>query len=249
MCKNQYVNIYSEDEIIYNKFFLFHQIERRIKMTKLKNFLGTKNGKIAVGAIALAVIVAITGVAIALKHKSKSNLTQNAKTESALDVKKAEEAIEKADAEEKAAEEELAKSEKGGNSDEIEKAKAKVDEAKRHTLKAKSEANKENNSSNTTSTSKAGNQNKKADKKSEAKPSKPNKPNKPKETLAQEIARLKAWVRESHPNAIFLPNQYPVDYNYEKDVRAYARSKGIIGFGFSDIELSNGKCIPFFWKH
>lgn len=109
-------------------------------MTKLKNFIGTRNGKIAVSVIALAVIVALTGTIITLKHKSKSNLSKTTKTESALDVQKAETAVEKASEEKQAGKEELLKAENSGNDDEIKKASQIVDEAKKHTLKAKFEA-------------------------------------------------------------------------------------------------------------
>lgn len=222
-------------------------------MTKLKDFSMSKSGKITISIIAAIVVAASIGAIITIKHKSKidNNKVSKTKKEQPLSTEKRDEAIKEAELEEKKAEAELEKAKNSGNNEDIENAKAKVSKAREKTEKA------QNKAKGTKSTNSSANRKNSANKPSKPsnggsnKPNKPNKPSKPgkKETLAQEIARLKKWVWESTPNAVFLPKQYSENDDYEADVEAYARSKGVRSYGYSEIKLSNGKYIPYFWKH
>lgn len=128
--------------------------------------------------------------------------------------------------------------------------KLKTAEIRKKVSKAHEKAEKvPNKAKSTNSSSNERNSANKPSKPSNGGSNKPNKPSKQKETLAQEIARLKKWVWESTPNAVFLPKQYSENDDYEADVEAYARSKGVRSYGYSEIKLSNGKYIPYFWKH
>lgn len=221
-------------------------------MTKLKDFFRSKSGKIAICVIAAIVVAASIGAIITIKHKKiNNNKIAETKKEQTLDTEKRDEAIKEAELEEKKAEAELEKAKNSGNNEDIENAKAKVSKAREKAEKA------QNKAKGTKSTNSSANRKNSANKPSKPsnggsnKPNKPNKPSKPgkKETLAQEIARLKKWVWESTPNAVFLPKQYSENDDYEADVEAYARSKGVRSYGYSEIKLSNGKYIPYFWKH
>lgn len=221
-------------------------------MAKLKDFFRSKSGKITISIIAAIVVAASIGAIITIKHKSKidNNKIAETKKEQTLDTER-DEAIKEAESEEKKAEAELEKAKNSGNKEEIENAKARVSKAREKTEKV------QNKAKGTKSTNSSANRKNSANKPSKPsnggsnKPNKPNKPSKPgkKETLAQEIARLKKWVWESTPNAVFLPKQYSENDDYEADVEAYARSKGVRSYGYSEIKLSNGKYIPYFWKH
>ena len=219
-------------------------------MAKLKDFFRSKSGKITISIIAAIVVAASIGAIITIKHKKiDNNKIAETKKEQTLDTEKRDEAIKEAEAEEKSAEKELEKAKYSGNKEEIEKAKAKVSKARE---KAEKVQNKTKGTKSTNSSANQKNSANKSSKASERRPGKPNKPNKPskpgkKETLTQEIARLKKWVWES--NAVFLPKQYSENDDYEADVEAYARSKGVRSYGYSEIKLSNGKYIPYFWKH
>lgn len=216
-------------------------------MAKLKDFFRSKSGKITISIIAAIVVAASIGAIITIKHKKiDNNKIAETKKEQTLDTEKRDEAIKEAEAEK-----ELEKAKYSGNKEEIEKAKAKVSKARE---KAEKVQNKTKGTKSTNSSANQKNSANKSSKASERRPGKPNKPNKPskpgkKETLTQEIARLKKWVWESTPNAVFLPKQYSENDDYEADVEAYARSKGVRSYGYSEIKLSNGKYIPYFWKH
>lgn len=221
-------------------------------MAKLKDFFRSKSGKITISIITAIVVAASIGAIITIKHKKiDNNKIAETKKEQTLDTEKRDEAIKEAETEEKSAEKELEKAKYSGNKEEIEKAKAKVSKARE---KAEKVQNKTKGTKSTNSSANQKNSANKSSKASERRPGKPNKPNKPskpgkKETLTQEIARLKKWVWESTPNAVFLPKQYSENDDYEADVEAYARSKGVRSYGYSEIKLSNGKYIPYFWKH
>lgn len=211
-------------------------------MVKLKDFFRSKSGKIAICVIAAIVVAASI---ITIKHKSKidNNKVSKTKNEQPLSTEKRDEAIKEVESEEKKAEAELEKAKNSGNKEEIEKAKVKVSKANEKAEKVPNKAKSTNSSSNERNSAN------KPSKPSNGGSNKPNKPSKQKETLAQEIARLKKWVWESTPNAVFLPKQYSENDDYEADVEAYARSKGVRSYGYSEIKLSNGKYIPYFWKH
>lgn len=221
-------------------------------MAKLKDFFRSKSGKITISIIAAIVVAASIGAIITIKQKKiNNNKIAETKKEQTLDTEKRDEAIKEAEAEEKSAEKELEKAKYSGNKEEIEKAKAKVSKARE---KAEKVQNKTKGTKSTNSSANQKNSANKSSKASERRPGKPNKPNKPskpgkKETLTQEIARLKKWVWESTPNAVFLPKQYNQNEDCDDDVDAYAKSKGISSYGYSAIDLSNGKYIPYFWKH
>lgn len=207
-------------------------------MTKLKDFFRSKSGNIAICVIAAVVAIAIIGTVIALKHESKIAET---KKEQASNTEKRAEKIKDAESEGKKSERALEKAKNNGNKEEVDKATEK---------ESKVQITKKNKESTNSTRSSAN----KSSKDSERRPGKPNKPNKPskpgkKETLTQEIARLKKWVWESTPNAVFLPKQYNQNEDCDDDVDAYAKSKGISSYGYSAIDLSNGKYIPYFWKH
>lgn len=221
-----------------NLNFSFLLKKRRISMTKLKDFFRSKSGKIAICVIAAVVAIAIIGTVIALKHESKIAET---KKEQASNTEKRDEKIKDAESEGKKSERALEKAKNNGNKEEVDKATEK---------ESKVQITKKNKES-TNSTRSSDNKSSKASGRRPGKPNKPNPPIKPgkKETLAQEIARLKKWVWESTPNAVFLPKQYSENDDYEADVEAYARSKGVRSYGYSEIKLSNGKYIPYFWKH
>ena len=198
-------------------------------MVKLKDFFRSKSGKIAICVIAAIIVAASIGAIITIKHKKiDNNKIAETKKEQTLDTKKA------AAEEEKSAEKEL------------EKAKAKFSKAHK---KAENPLNKVKGTKPTNSSANERNSANKPSKPSNGGSNKLNKPSKQKETLTQEIARLKKWVWESTPNAVFLPKQYSENDDYEADVEAYARSKGVRSYGYSEIKLSNGKYIPYFWKH
>lgn len=211
-------------------------------MTKLKDFFRSKSGKIAICVIAAVVVIAIMGTIIALKHESKIAET---KKEQASNTEKRDEKIKDAESEGKKSEKALEKAKNNGNKEEVDKATEKTEKNQN-----KAQITKKNKES-TNSTRSSDNKSSKASGRRPGKPNKPNPPIKPgkKETLAQEIARLKKWVWESTPNAVFLPKQYSENDDYEADVEAYARSKGVRSYGYSEIKLSNGKYIPYFWKH
>lgn len=213
-------------------------------MVKLKDFFRSKSGKIAICVIAAIVVAASIGAIITIKHKKiNNNKIAETKKEQTLDTEKRDEAIKEVESEEKKAEAELEKAKNSGNKEEIEKAKVKVSKAHEKAEKVPNKAKSTNSSSNERNSAN------KPSKPSNGGSNKPNKPSKQKETLAQEIARLKKWVWESTPNAVFLPKQYSENDDYEADVEAYARSKGVRSYGYSEIKLSNGKYIPYFWKH
>lgn len=216
-------------------------------MVKLKDFFRSKSGKITISIIAAIVVAASIGAIITIKHKKiNNNKIAETKKEQTLDTEKRDEAIKEVESEEKKAEAELEKAKYSGNKEEIEKAKAKVSKARE---KAEKVQNKTKGTKSTNSSSNERNSANKPSKPSNGGSNKPNKPSKQKETLTQEIARLKKWVWESTPNAVFLPKQYSENDDYEADVEAYARSKGVRSYGYSEIKLSNGKYIPYFWKH
>lgn len=213
-------------------------------MAKLKDFFRSKSGKITISIIAAIVVAASIGAIITIKHKKiNNNKIAETKKEQTLDTEKRDEAIKEVESEEKKAEAELEKAKNSGNKKEIEKAKVKVSKAHEKAEKVQNKAKSTNSSSNERNSAN------KPSKPSNGGSNKPNKPSKQKETLAQEIARLKKWVWESTPNAVFLPKQYSENDDYEADVEAYARSKGVRSYGYSEIKLSNGKYIPYFWKH
>ena len=216
-------------------------------MAKLKDFFRSKSGKITISIIAAIVVAASIGAIITIKHKKiNNNKIAETKKEQTLDTEKRDEAIKEAESEERSAEKELEKAKNSGNKEEIENAKERVSKAHK---KAENSLNKVKGTKPTNSSANERNSANKPSKPSNGGSNKPNKPSKQKETLTQEIARLKKWVWESTPNAVFLPKQYSENDDYEADVEAYARSKGVRSYGYSEIKLSNGKYIPYFWKH
>ena len=222
-------------------------------MVKLKDFFRSKSGKITISIIAAIVVAASIGAIITIKQKKiNNNKIAETKKEQTLDTEKRDEAIKEAEAEEKSAEKELEKAKYSGNKEEIEKAKAKVSKARE---KAEKVQNKTKGTKSTNSSANQKNSANKSSKASERRPGKPNKPNKPskpgkKETLAQEIARIKQEIRSGYSVPVKFMDRLITKTEYYNDsivniVDEWADRQGISGFGYSTRQLSNGKFLVY----
>ena len=223
-------------------------------MAKLKDFFRSKSGKITISIIAAIVVAASISAIITIKHKSKIDNNKIAETKKAqqLSTEKRDEAIKEAELEEKKAEAELEKAKNSGNNEDIENAKAKVSKAREKSEKA------QNKAKGTKSTNSSANQKNSANKPSKPsnggsnKPNKPNKPSKPekKETLAQEIARIKQEIRSGYSVPVKFMDRLITKTEYYNDsivniVDEWADRQGISGFGYSTRQLSNGKFLVY----
>ena len=217
-------------------------------MAKLKDFFRSKSGKITISIIAAIVVAASIGAIITIKHKKiDNNKIAETKKEQTLDTEKRDEAIKEAEAEEKSAEKELEKAKYSGNKEEIEKAKAKVSKARE---KAEKVQNKTKGTKSTNSSSNERNSANKPPKPSNGGSNKPNKPSKQKETLAQEIARIKQEIRSGYSVPVKFMDRLITKTEYYNDsivniVDEWADRQGISGFGYSTRQLSNGKFLVY----
>lgn len=215
-------------------------------MTKLKDFFRSKSGKIAICVIAAIIVAASIGTIITIKHKSKidNNKIAETKKEQTLDTEKRDEAIKEVESEEKKAEAELEKAKNSGNKEEIEKAKVKVSKAHEKSEKVQNKAKSTNSSSNERNSAN------KPSKPSNGGSNKPNKPSKQKETLAQEIARIKQEIRSGYSVPVKFMDRLITKTEYYNDsivniVDEWADRQGISGFGYSTRQLSNGKFLVY----
>lgn len=214
-------------------------------MAKLKDFFMSKSGKITISIIAAIVVAASIGAIITIKHKKiNNNKIAETKKEQTLDTEKRDEAIKEVESEEKKAEAELEKAKNSGNKEEIEKAKVKVSKAHEKAEKVQNKAKSTNSSSNERNSAN------KPSKPSNGGSNKPNKPSKQKETLAQEIARIKQEIRSGYSVPVKFMDRLITKTEYYNDsivniVDEWADRQGISGFGYSTRQLSNGKFLVY----
>lgn len=214
-------------------------------MAKLKDFFMSKSGKITISIIAAIVVAASIGAIITIKHKKiNNNKIAETKKEQTLDTEKRDEAIKEVESEEKKAETELEKAKNSGNKEEIEKAKVKVSKAHEKAEKVQNKAKSTNSSSNERNSAN------KPSKPSNGGSNKPNKPSKQKETLAQEIARIKQEIRSGYSVPVKFMDRLITKTEYYNDsivniVDEWADRQGISGFGYSTRQLSNGKFLVY----
>ena len=214
-------------------------------MVKLKDFFRSKSGKITISIIAAIVVAASIGAIITIKHKKiNNNKIAETKKEQTLDTEKRDEAIKEVESEEKKAEAELEKAKNSGNKEEIENAKVKVSKAHEKSEKVQNKAKSTNSSSNERNSAN------KPSKPSNGGSNKPNKPSKQKETLAQEIARIKQEIRSGYSVPVKFMDRLITKTEYYNDsivniVDEWADRQGISGFGYSTRQLSNGKFLVY----
>ena len=215
-------------------------------MVKLKDFFRSKSGKITISIIVAIVVAASIAAIITIKHKSKidNNKVSKTKKEQPLSTEKRDEAIKEAELEEKKAEAELEKAKNSGNNEDIENAKAKVSKAHEKAEKVQNKAKSTNSSSNERNSAN------KPSKPSNGGSNKPNKPSKQKETLAQEIARIKQEIRSGYSVPVKFMDRLITKTEYYNDsivniVDEWADRQGISGFGYSTRQLSNGKFLVY----